>query len=55
MTNAETKRLADEARLMCCRLYNRLTRVEADGDEKAVRWLHKQIISVERRAQEREA
>jgi Fic family protein len=49
----EVRQLAVDARVMLKRLDDRIVQAYQSDDAETIRWLHKQIISVERRAQER--
>lgn len=51
----DTQMIADDARIMLQKIAGRLSRLEGEGDHAGVCWLRKQILSVERRAQERDA
>jgi hypothetical protein len=53
--SGETTRLVEDAQIMLGKLSARLARLEVERDYTTVRWLWKQIQSVERRAQERTA
>ncbi len=53
--DADLRRLAIDARVMAVRLGERASAAYETGDAESVTWLHKQLLSTERRYQEREA
>lgn len=53
--NEDTQRIISETAQTLTRLGLRLSKAETYGDIDTIKWLWKQVLSVERRAQEREA